>query len=929
MSAQTEQRGNGAEPDASQFNLPFGKDYGAVILNQAGLKSSARTTDDGRVNIDIEEGSKELSSLLLSALRRPSTRTQEPTHAFHAIQDAHAVALNIVVQVVGSRGDVQPFVALSKELQKYGHRIRLATHPVFKGFVEENGIEFFNLGGDPAELMAFMVKNPGLMPGNDALKDGEIGLRRKAMLEIMQRSWRSCFEKGTGDSNSRQSASDEVPFVADAIIANPPSFGHVHCAERLGIPLHIMFTMPWSPTTSFPHPLSNIQNSNAESDFTNWLTYTLVELLTWQGLGDLVNQFREITLGLPPLTVFSGPGILGRLKIPHTYCWSPALIPKPKDWSQQIAISGFYFLSHADSYKPADDLRRFLEAGPAPVYIGFGSIVVDDPNAMTNMILEAVKKSGQRALVSKGWGGLGSDELSVPDNVFMLGNVPHDWLFKHVSCVVHHGGAGTTAAGIAAGKPTVIVPFFGDQPFWGQMVARAGAGPDPVRYKDLTADKLAESIEFALKESTVKGAGEMAKSIAAENGAKAGVEHFHQELDMNSLRCSILPGLKATWKVKKSDTRLSPLAASLLIDEGKIRVDQLTILHTRSYDSSKAPYDPISGGAGALVGTIGNMMGGVTDIPTDIFRHMSRAFSNKSKNEGKEELKPMTLQSGIDAGKGVARVVTAGLKSPMDFTVALTKGFHNAPKLYGDKTVRDMPEVNDFSGGVKAATMGLGQGFVDGISGLLTQPAKGAREEGFAGLIKGFGKGIGGVIFKPAAGIYGVPGYLSQGVYQELRQRITLRSDADIVAGRIIEGKEALKHISAGERKEIAAAWQKQSVSKIPPKQAPIVGGTKDKEAQRADLIKQNVAAAVEDSSRGDAEEDRLVAQAVEASLADTLGGYDDTLSVASSTAPTHSRVSLSSTLVDDAPPPYDDAAVDSDEDANLRRAIERSKLEK
>lgn len=125
-------------------------------------------------------------------------------------------------------------------------------------------------------------------------------------------------------------------------------------------------------------------------------------------------------------------------------------------------MAGFYFLPLANSYKPDPALQRFLEAGPPPVYIGFGSIVVADPNGMTNMIFEAAARAGVRALVSKGWGGLGSNDLQVPDNVFLLGNVPHDWLFQHVSAVCHHGGAGTTAAGIAAGKPTIVVPFFGD-----------------------------------------------------------------------------------------------------------------------------------------------------------------------------------------------------------------------------------------------------------------------------------------------------------------------------------------------------------------------------------------------------------------------------------------------------------------------------------
>lgn len=168
--------------------------------------------------------------------------------------------LNVVIHVVGSRGDVQPFVALGKTLKAtYGHRVRVATHPTFQSFVEENGLEFFSIGGDPAELMAFMVKNPGLMPGFDSLKSGDVGKRRKGMEEIVLGCWRSCIEPGDGlgapvrtDRDSDQLSFDgginmdcsptERPFIADAIIANPPSFAHIHIAEKLGIPLHMMFT---------------------------------------------------------------------------------------------------------------------------------------------------------------------------------------------------------------------------------------------------------------------------------------------------------------------------------------------------------------------------------------------------------------------------------------------------------------------------------------------------------------------------------------------------------------------------------------------------------------------------------------------------------------------------------------------------------------
>lgn len=156
--------------------------------------------------------------------------------------------LNIVVQVVGSRGDVQPFVALGLVLKnKYGHRIRLATHGTFKKFVEENGLEFFDIGGDPAELMAFMVKNPGLIPGMKSIKEGDVGKRRRGMAEILQGCWKSCADvdevKAGDEAKGAQGGSPKKrPFVAHAIIANPPSFAHIHCAEKLGIPLHLMFT---------------------------------------------------------------------------------------------------------------------------------------------------------------------------------------------------------------------------------------------------------------------------------------------------------------------------------------------------------------------------------------------------------------------------------------------------------------------------------------------------------------------------------------------------------------------------------------------------------------------------------------------------------------------------------------------------------------
>lgn len=227
------------------------------------------------MDININQRSPKLSDLLVPALRSQLDLQQAPEPTTPAVAKIRPIIggvpdkaapppLNVVIHVVGSRGDVQPFIALGKVLkEEYGHRIRLATHPTFRSFVEDNGLEFFSIGGDPAELMAFMVKNPGLMPGMDSLRSGDVGKRRKGMYEIVQGCWRSCIEIGDGtgvvasddhlDSlpSSEQSTGRSInlneapsarPFVADAIIANPPSFAHIHCAEKLGIPLHLMFT---------------------------------------------------------------------------------------------------------------------------------------------------------------------------------------------------------------------------------------------------------------------------------------------------------------------------------------------------------------------------------------------------------------------------------------------------------------------------------------------------------------------------------------------------------------------------------------------------------------------------------------------------------------------------------------------------------------
>jgi UDP:flavonoid glycosyltransferase YjiC (YdhE family) len=911
---------------ASEMNVPppaYGDVYGS-IQDESGSGTKATMGDDGRVNIRIDQNARNLSHLLVPALRHQQETLSNqgpppPAYIPPSLGGEEGVPppppMNVVIHVVGSRGDVQPFVALGKVLQDtYGHRVRLATHPVFHKFVEENGLEFFSIGGDPSELMAFMVKNPGLMPGFDTMRNGDVGKRRKEIATMIRGCWRSCFETGNGtgpaasdqtteswsNEGTTQAENAAKPFVADAIIANPPSFAHVHVAEKLGIPLHVMFTMPYSPTQAFPHPLANIQSSNADKNLTNYISYVLVEMLTWQGLGDLINRFRNKELGLEDINMLRAPGMLQRMRIPHTYCWSPALIPKPKDWGQHISISGFYFLNLATDYTPDPDLKAFLAAGPPPVYIGFGSIVLDDPNAMTKTLFEAVEKSGQRALISKGWGGMGADELGKPDNVFMLGNCPHDWLFKQVSAVVHHGGAGTTAAGITAGRPTLVVPFFGDQPFWGAMVHRAGAGPEPIPHKQLTADNLAEGIKVCLKPESQSKAHELAAKIAKERGSDEGAQSFHQYLDVDTLRCSLAPSRAAVWSIKRTDVRLSAMAACTLANENLLDFKELKLFRGREYEVDDGPLDPITGGATSIIGTASTMMMGFADMPIETLKALKihpdatkkkpkpakgseqptasvdnasgtpsieKADSSNDASTPSKDLTPSTSRSGStfnfqeslakiqsppgtrsgsmtgssatgqnDSGRsqsqgrkpdepkaakdprkymetamgsaeGVQRIVGAGFKSPMDFTMNLSKGFRNAPKLYGDDSVRKPEKVTDFKSGIRAAGREFGFGMYDGITGLVTQPMKGAQKEGAAGFFKGIGKGIGGIALKPGAAVFGIPGYTMQGVYKEMQKQMGSSVQNYIIAARTAQGYEEWSGASAEERSDIVRRW--------------------------------------------------------------------------------------------------------------------------
>ncbi|OAQ59353.1 UDP-glucose,sterol transferase [Pochonia chlamydosporia 170] len=826
-----------------------------ILMMNEHCKSTGRARTDGRLRITVHETAHKgymanALGAVAHSMRPKRSKTGIPSKAIPSapLPQPH---LNIVVMVVGSRGDVQPFLRIGKYLKdEFGHRVRIATHPTFRDLVEkDSGLEFFSVGGDPSELMAFMVKNPGMIPTLETVKAGEIGRRRAAMAEMFDGFWRACIhatEDEKTDTKFKSADGGDV-FIADAIIANPPSFAHIHCAEALGVPLHLVFTFPYTPTQAFPHPLASIKKSNVDQGYTNFISYPLVEIMTWQGLGDLINDFRVNTLALDPVSTLWAPCATYRMHVPFTYLWSPGLVPKPEDWGEEIDVSGFVFLDLASAFQPPTALVDFLNAGEPPIYIGFGSIVVDDAERFTDMIFDAIQMAGVRALVSRGWGGFGRDD--VPDNIFMLDNTPHDWLFPKIKGCVHHGGAGTTAIGLKCGLPTMIVPFFGDQYFWGSMVGKSGAGPDPVPYKHLTAEKLAEGITYLLTDEAKSAAGKIAESINREgDGAINTVASFERHLKMYgppTMSCSIIKSEAAVWKVKGTHLRLGAMTAQILVDSGELSWKNLRLLRHTEWNDFEGPGEPVTAVAESLKNSLRDIFGGVASAPIRLGRTAKRRVKHRirmseekrhktgenstgkevdqksaqapptkkrAKKVRKQSLTPVPGpdQYATDISKSFGQTALAIARAPTSLIVALAQGFHNAPRLYGDDTVRRPTRVSGIRSGLVASRREFVYGFYDGVTGVVRLPIQGAKNEGAIGFLKGTGMGVSGLVLKSISAIVGPLGYSMQGVLKQVQRR---RSPQKFVRrARIAQGQRDVGSLDHARRKsfqeEALAGWQ-------------------------------------------------------------------------------------------------------------------------
>lgn len=426
--------------------------------------------------------------------------------------------LHFTCITIGTRGDVQPYIALCKGLMKEGHRCRIATHDEFKDWIEEHGIEFRSIGGDPGELMRICVEN-NFFSVNFVVE----GLRlfKDWIDELLTLSWKAV--QGT-----------------DVILESPSAMIGVHMAEALRVPYFRSFPMPMTRTRSFPHPFAT--PNNPKGRLYNDMTYVLFDHAVWRAIAARTNAFRQKVLGLLPTSYEK----LEIWKIPYLYSFSPSIVPSPLDWLDWIHCTGYWFLDNPQTgWKPDPELKTFIESNdPRPiVYIGFGSIIVSNPIEITRVIIESVLLSNVRAIVSRGWSsrlssGTGEEEDAMlkkhPGTILSLHSVPHDWLFPKIKAVVHHGGAGTTAAGLRAGRPTIIKPFFADQFFWGERVEEMGLGKC---IKNLTVDNLSAALRIvSTDDNMLKVADKVGQKIRAETGVETAIQCIYRDMELAKAR---------------------------------------------------------------------------------------------------------------------------------------------------------------------------------------------------------------------------------------------------------------------------------------------------------------------------------------------------------------------------------------------------------
>jgi sterol 3beta-glucosyltransferase len=412
--------------------------------------------------------------------------------------------VNILIVTIGTFGDVLPFVALGEGLKNAGHKVTLCTADRYRSLVSDHGLAYGPMTNALLDLLDAPVGRAAMEEAAGLAGVVKTGLKlAKAVKPISRQMMHDAWE-------AARAAEPDIVIYHTKILAGP------HIAEKLGVPAVMASLQPaLAPTEAFPAAgLPDLKIGG----WYNKLTYRLVALI-FGAYADVINEFRGEVLGLGPFprsslllkTIAGAP-------IPMLHGFSRHVVPRPQDWPEHIHLTGYWFADQASDWHPPEALKAFLEVGEPPIYVGFGSMVGCNAQQLGDAVVAALTQAKRRAIVATGWGALKLD--SPPDTILEIEAAPHDWLFPRVAAVVHHGGAGTTAMSLRAGRPSIVCPFFGDQPFWAKRIHELHAGPAPIPRKKLSAERLMAAIAEATSNPVFE---ENAKALSTRIQAEDGV----------------------------------------------------------------------------------------------------------------------------------------------------------------------------------------------------------------------------------------------------------------------------------------------------------------------------------------------------------------------------------------------------------------------
>ena len=403
----------------------------------------------------------------------------------------------IVIFTIGTQGDVRPCVALGRGLRRAGYRVRIATSDNFTDLVRDAGLEFCPL---TADFQAMLESDRSI---------ADHGMNLREMARIFRERYAKWAVNWVQEGLAASEGAGLLIGVSNSILLAKA------LSETRNIPFAIARLQPMTLSAILPPVMFDLSRRKTPG-FVSRAAYYLIFKMLWGVMRPAINDIVRPQLGLPPYPWY-GPYFrdLHRAKVINGF--SQHVLTRPADWPENSQLTGYWFFDQPQ-WTPPKALTDFLAAGPKPVYIGFGSMVSSNATAFTQVVLDAVRKSGRRAVLATGWGALDGDDGPQDEQIFFLRHAPHDGLFPLMSAAVHHGGAGTTAAAVRAGIPSVIVPFFGDQPFWAHCLHQRGVAPLALERKTLTPDVLAAALRATKQSTMIEAAAALGRAVRAEHG---------------------------------------------------------------------------------------------------------------------------------------------------------------------------------------------------------------------------------------------------------------------------------------------------------------------------------------------------------------------------------------------------------------------------